>query len=70
MATKKVGAAGRFRAGYGKSVRVRIATIEKKQRTRQKCPFCNHKSVKRLSAGIWHCVKCGKKFASDAYHLE
>lgn len=70
MSTKKVGAAGRFRAGYGKSVRVRITNIEQKQRRRQKCPFCNNVSVKRLSSGIWHCNKCDKKFASDAYYLE
>ncbi len=70
MPTKKVGAAGRFRALYGKSVRARVASIEKKQRRKQKCPFCNNVSVKRLSAGIWKCTKCSKKFASDAYYLE
>ena len=66
---KKSRAAGRFGARYGKKVRTKLADVEVKQRVRQKCPLCSKMGVKRLSKGIWHCKKCGKKFASDVYHL-
>ncbi|MBI3622845.1 50S ribosomal protein L37ae [Candidatus Pacearchaeota archaeon] len=66
---KKVKAAGRFGARYGKKVRSKIAAVEEKQRKKQKCPYCGKLGVKRLSKGIWHCKKCGKKFASDTYYL-
>jgi len=68
--TKKVGAAGRLRAGYGKSVRGRITKIEAKQRKKQICPYCKKAALKRLSKGIWLCEKCRKKFASHAYYIE
>jgi len=70
MATKKVGAAGRFRAGYGKRARHKLAAIEKKQRVKQTCPYCKKPGLKRISMGIWNCPKCGKKFASHAYYIE
>jgi large subunit ribosomal protein L37Ae len=66
---KKVKAAGRYGDRYGKRVRAQVAKIEEKQRKKQKCPHCGKLGVKRLSKGIWHCKKCGKKFASDTYHL-
>lgn len=69
MRTRKVKAAGRLRAGYGKRVRKNITDIESKQRKKQPCPFCK-RTVKRLSKGIWECKKCGKRFASHAYYLE
>ena len=68
--TKKSKSSGRFGARYGKSVRQKLASLEEKQRIKQKCPHCSKPGVKRLSKGIWHCRKCGKKFASDAYFLE
>jgi len=68
--TKKVGAAGRLRAGYGKSVRGRITEVEAKQRKKQTCPFCKCKALKRTSKGIWNCSKCGKRFASNAYYMD
>ena len=67
---KKVKAAGRFGARYGKSVRTKLASVEQKQRIKQTCPYCKKVGVKRLSKGIWECSKCGKKFASDTYYLE
>jgi large subunit ribosomal protein L37Ae len=67
--TKKVKAAGRLRAGYGKSVRGRITEIESKQRKKQVCPYCKKLALKRLSKGIWLCKKCDKKFASHTYYL-
>ncbi|MFA5259234.1 MAG: 50S ribosomal protein L37ae [Candidatus Pacearchaeota archaeon] len=66
--TKKVKAAGRFGARYGRSVRRKIAEIESVQRKKQTCLFCNG-VAKRLSKGIWECKKCKKKFASHTYHL-
>lgn len=66
---KKTGAAGRFGARYGTRVRKSLVKIEKKQRVKQKCPFCGKKGIKRISKGIWKCKKCDKKLASDAYFL-
>lgn len=69
---KKTKSAGRFGPRYGKTVRARVVRVEQKQRTKQNCPFCGRKSVKRVSAGIWKCTskKCAKKFASRDYYLE
>jgi large subunit ribosomal protein L37Ae len=66
--TKKVKAAGRFGARYGRSVRTRIAEIETSQRKKQSCLFCNG-VAKRVSKGLWQCKKCNKKFASHTYFL-
>ena len=66
--TKKIRAAGRFGAGYGK-VRNRLNDVEAKQRKKQTCPFC-YGTAKREAKGIWLCVKCGKKFAGGVYYLE
>lgn len=66
---KKTKSAGRFGPRYGKRVRRSLVEIEKKQRKKQKCPYCGKKGTKRLSKGIWKCYKCSKKFASDAYFL-
>ena len=66
---KKTKSAGRFGARYGRSVRVKLASVEQKQRKKQKCPYCKKIGIKRLSKGIWHCKKCDKKFASDIYYL-
>ncbi|MEK6741823.1 MAG: 50S ribosomal protein L37ae [Nanoarchaeota archaeon] len=68
---KKVKAAGRFGARYGKRARDSLVAVETKQRVKQKCPFCKKVGAKRLSKGVWQCSreKCGKKFASNTYHL-
>ena len=68
--TKKAQASGRFGARYGKTVRAKLSKLEKKQRKKQKCPFCNKLGAKRVSKGIWKCSKCNKKFAGDVYYLE
>jgi large subunit ribosomal protein L37Ae len=68
--TRKVGAAGRFRVGYGKSVRERILKIEQKQRKKQICPYCKKKTAKRLAKGLWLCKSCNKKFTGEAYWVE
>jgi large subunit ribosomal protein L37Ae len=66
--TKKVKAAGRFGARYGRSVRTKIADMESVQRKKQKCIFCKGVS-KRVSKGLWECKKCKKRFASHTFHL-
>ncbi|MCU0642361.1 MAG: 50S ribosomal protein L37ae [archaeon] len=67
--TKKVGAAGRFGAGYGTNVRKNLNAIEVLQRKRQKSPFCPSGYAVRIAPGIWKCEKTGKIFAGPAYHL-
>jgi len=70
MKTRKVKSAGRFGIRYGKKIRERVISVEKKQRLKQKCPFCKKLAAKRLSKGIWKCRSCSRKFASGAYYLE
>jgi len=65
---KKIGAAGRFGAGYGK-VKERLISLEKKQRVKQECPFCKGRA-KRQARGIWLCSKCGKNFAGETFYLK
>ena len=68
--TKKAKSSGRFGSRYGKRVRDKLIKVEEKQRKKQKCPLCSKFGVKRISKGIWKCLKCNKKFASNVYHLE
>lgn len=69
MGRKKiVGAAGKFGARYGKKQRFKFAEVEKIEKQSHTCPRCRMKYVKRVSAGIWHCGKCGYKFAGLAYY--
>jgi len=67
--SKKTKSAGRFGARYGKKIRDKLVKVESKQRKKQKCPFCKKLGVKRLSKGIWKCLKCGKKFTGGVYYL-
>ena len=67
---KKIGAAGRFGAGYGRNVRSRFNAIESLQRQKQPSPFHPTGKAKRIAAGIWKCNKTGKVFAGNAYYLE
>ena len=64
---KKVGSVARFGPRYGVKIRRQIQEIEKKQKIKHPCPNCNHKSVKRVGAGIWECAHCGCKYAGGAY---
>ena len=68
--TKKIKAAGKFGTGYGKNVRDRFNAIESLQRKKQQSPFHPTGKAKRLSPGIWKCIKTGKIFAGPAYYLE
>lgn len=67
--TKKIKAAGKFRAGYGTRVRKKYNLIEADQRKRQVSPFYNKARVKRIASGIWKCLKTGKIFAGPAYSV-
>ena len=63
------GSAGRFGVRYGKTIRTRVIQIEKKQRKKQMCPFCNKPRAKRIAMGIFTCSKCNAKFAGKAYFV-
>ena len=65
--TEKAGTAGRFGARYGVVVRNRVKAIEAHEKAKHECPNCHHMNVKRVSAGIWQCSRCGNKFAAGAY---
>ena len=65
--TKKVGSTGRFGTRYGRTVRQKVQDIEKKQKKKHKCPFCNKTAVKRVFAGVYECKACKVKFAGKAY---
>ena len=57
--TEKAGTAGRFGARYGVVVRNRVKAIEAHEKAKHECPNCHHMNVKRVSAGIWQCSRCG-----------
>ena len=57
----------RFGPRYGRKPKKKFAQIEKQQRAKHKCPYCNKTAVKRLALGLWQCRKCQVKFAGKAY---
>lgn len=67
---KKIHASGKFKVGYGVKHRKRYNAIEVLQRQRQQSPFHPRGKLKRLSAGIWKCLKTGKIFAGPAYSVK
>jgi len=66
---EKLGSAKRFGARYGSKPKHKFAKIEKEQRKKHLCPYCNTLKVKRVAVGIWHCRKCGSKFTGKAYSI-
>tara|TARA_Y100000294_G_scaffold177732_1_gene204507 strand:- start:4192 stop:4644 length:453 start_codon:yes stop_codon:yes gene_type:complete len=66
---EKLGSAKRFGARYGSKPKHKFAKIEKEQRKKHKCPYCNYTKVKRIVVGIWHCRKCDSKFTGKAYTI-
>lgn len=67
---KKIKAAGRFGAGYGRRLRKRLNEVEDSQRKRQQSPFHKRGAAKRIAMGIWRCTKTGKIFAGNAYSIK
>ena len=67
--TKKVGSTGRFGVRYGLTIRQRVLAVEKRQKVKQRCPYCKKLGVKRLASGIWQCKKCKAKFTGRAYEV-
>ena len=67
--TKKVGSSGRFGVRYGRSIRRKVAEIERKQKNWQQCPYCNANRVKRIFLGVWNCKKCNSTFTGKAYEI-
>jgi large subunit ribosomal protein L37Ae len=65
--SKKIGSVGRYGVRYGTKTKKIIAKMEKKQKERKTCPYCERKTLKRIAAGIWYCKKCKTKFAGAAY---
>ena len=65
--TKKAGVEARFGARYGVSVRRRAASTIRKVKKDYSCPVCQYQKVRRESAGIWRCRKCGHTFAGGVW---
>ncbi len=65
--TKKVGTTGRFKTRYGRSIRKRVLSVEKKQKVDQPCPRYPGQKAKRVTAGIYVCTKNNVKFTGGAY---
>ncbi|MEM4703078.1 MAG: 50S ribosomal protein L37ae [Candidatus Pacearchaeota archaeon] len=57
----------KFGPRYGTKVKAKWYEIEKKQREKQKCPYCKKLRVRRIAKGIWLCDACKKKFTAGAY---
>ena len=66
---ERLGSAKRFLARYGSKPKHKFAQIEKEQRKKHLCPYCNALRVKRVAVGIWHCRKCNAKFTGKAYTI-
>ena len=64
---RKIGLAGGFGARYGTVARRQYVEIVTGLRSKHECPRCRFRTVKRWSVGVWHCRKCGYKFAGGAY---
>ena len=65
--TKKVGITGRFGARYGRKAKRTVKAIEENMKKDHVCPQCDRPAVRRVSAGIWKCRKCGNVFTGGAY---
>lgn len=55
-----------FGPRYGRKIRARVQGVESKRTRRQSCE-CGGR-LKRVSAGVFTCRKCGKKTTSGAYY--
>ncbi|MBN2111546.1 50S ribosomal protein L37ae [Candidatus Woesearchaeota archaeon] len=64
---KELTSGRRFGSRYGRRMRHKFSKVEAEQRKSHKCPYCSDDKVKRVSAGIWNCKKCGSVFTGRAY---
>jgi large subunit ribosomal protein L37Ae len=64
---KKAGSTASYGARYGVKIKKQMKRVKGMKQQKWTCPRCNMKKVKRLSAGIYECRKCGFKFAGGAY---
>jgi large subunit ribosomal protein L37Ae len=67
MKTKKVGSTGRFGSRYGVGIRRRVLKVERLQKKKHLCPYCEKVAVSRVSKGIWKCRKCDSTFTGGAF---
>lgn len=67
MKKQGTGSAGRYGTRYGRSNREKVGQLEEMYKTKQECSYCHAKSVRRVSAGIFHCKHCGSVFTAKAY---
>jgi large subunit ribosomal protein L37Ae len=65
--TLKAGVVGKLGPRYGVRIRRRVQEVEEVQKAWHQCPRCMATSVKRVSAGVWECRRCGLRFAGGAY---
>ncbi|HJX06081.1 MAG TPA: 50S ribosomal protein L37ae [Candidatus Nanoarchaeia archaeon] len=63
------GSVRRLGSRYGRTVRFKLGKIESEQRKKHKCPYCSYVKVRRITAGIWKCGKCGATFTNKAYTI-
>lgn len=63
----KLRSASRFGVRYGTPLKEVVRDIELVQKSRQICPQCRKKALKRRGYSIWICAKCGAKIAGGAY---
>lgn len=63
----KLGSASRFGARYSTPLKEVVRDVEKTQKSKQTCPQCGRKSLKRRGYSKWQCSKCGAMLAGGAY---
>lgn len=51
----------------GRSVKIRMQTVERALRVHHQCPRCGKKAVRRRGTAIWICKSCNVTFAGGAY---
>ncbi len=64
---KGLGPVKRFGTRYGRTIKYKLAKIEREQKKQHQCPYCSKNKVKRVSYGIWTCEKCKNTFTARAY---
>jgi large subunit ribosomal protein L37Ae len=63
----KLKSASRYGARYSTPLKQVVMKIEQIQKSKQICPQCKRKSLKRRGYSLWICSKCGAKIAGGAY---